>query len=180
MRESEVDGYNGVIWYLSGAWAVLRFCPKDVGVVSVLLLSWCDTAASTLGRAWGHHTWALRQGKTLAGSAGAFIVGVMTAWGFWGLVGPMYGVPEQANVGPVAFAFRGCLELPVVAKHLLGLTDVAATVNGTSALGLLSIFTGLVASASEALDMFGLDDNLTIPVLCGAGLWGFLKVFGSA
>ncbi|KAL8888852.1 MAG: hypothetical protein Q9205_007792, partial [Flavoplaca limonia] len=29
MRESEVEGWNGVIWYLLGAWAVLRFLPKD-------------------------------------------------------------------------------------------------------------------------------------------------------
>ncbi|KAL8799017.1 MAG: hypothetical protein Q9200_007642, partial [Gallowayella weberi] len=39
MRESEVEGWNGVIWYLLGAWTVLRFLPKDVGVMSVLLLS---------------------------------------------------------------------------------------------------------------------------------------------
>lgn len=45
MRETEFDGWNGVIWYLLGAWIVLGFFPKDVGVMGVLLLSWCDTAA---------------------------------------------------------------------------------------------------------------------------------------
>lgn len=40
MRETEYDGWNGVIWYLLGAWIVLWFFPKDVGVMGVLLLSW--------------------------------------------------------------------------------------------------------------------------------------------
>lgn len=56
MRETEYEGWNGVIWYLLGAWLVLGFFPKDVGVMGVLLLSWCDTAASTVGRAWGRYT----------------------------------------------------------------------------------------------------------------------------
>ena len=84
MRESEVDGWNGVISYLLGAWIVLRFCPKDVGVVSVLLLSWCDTAASTFGRLWGHRTWRVRKGKSLAGTIAACVTGVLTAAFFWG------------------------------------------------------------------------------------------------
>jgi hypothetical protein len=55
MRESEVHGYNGVIAYLAGSWAALRFLPPDVAVMAVLLLSWCDPAASTAGRRWGRH-----------------------------------------------------------------------------------------------------------------------------
>jgi diacylglycerol kinase (CTP) len=46
MRETEYDGWNGVIWYLLGVSVALGCFPKDVSVVSVLLLSWCDTAAS--------------------------------------------------------------------------------------------------------------------------------------
>jgi len=45
-------------------------------------------------------------------------------------------------------------------------------------LGIMSVAAGFIASASEAIDVFGWDDNLTIPVLSGAGLWAFLKVFG--
>ena len=88
MRESEVDGWNGVISYLLGAWIVLRFFPKDIGVMSVLLLSWCDTAASTFGRLWGHRTWRVRKGKSLAGSIAACITGVITAAAFWGWLAP--------------------------------------------------------------------------------------------
>jgi diacylglycerol kinase (CTP) len=53
-----------------------------------------------------------------------------------------------------------------------------ASVTGYLALGAMSLAAGVIASASEALDIFGWDDNLTIPVLCGAGLWGFLNIFG--
>ena len=83
MRESEVKGYNGVIWYLLGAFIVLHAFPKDIGVMGVLLLSWCDTAASTFGRLYGKHTIKLRQGKSLAGTVAAFFTGVATALFFW-------------------------------------------------------------------------------------------------
>lgn len=94
MRESEVSGYNGVIWYLLGAWAVLRFLPTDVGVMSVLLLSWCDTAASTFGRLYGRYTPRIRRGKSVAGTAAACVVGCLTAVVFWGWAVPRYGYDD--------------------------------------------------------------------------------------
>jgi diacylglycerol kinase (CTP) len=175
MRESEVDGWNGVISYLLGAWIVLRFCPKDVGVMSVLLLSWCDTAASTFGRLWGHRTWRLRKGKSLAGSIAASVAGIITATIFWGWLGPLM---SQYNQGQNAFAYQGVLALPPKARELLGLSFSQASISGPLALGVMSVWSGIVASTSEAIDLFGWDDNLTIPVLCGAGLWAFLKIFG--
>ena len=42
----------------------------------------------------------------------------------------------------------------------------------------MSVVSGLVAAGSEFVDILGMDDNLTIPILSGIGLWGFLKVFG--
>lgn len=172
MRESEVDGYNGVISYLLGAWIVMRFCPKDIGVMSILLLSWCDTAASTFGRLWGRYTPQIRRGKSLAGSIAACVTGILTAAVWWGVLGPMFAA---YNTGEHAFAFQDTLTLPEPARDVLGM-DVKLT--GYWALGAMSVAAGLIASASEALDLFGWDDNLTIPVLCGAGLWGFLRVFG--
>lgn len=174
MRESEVDGYNGVISYLLGAWIVLRFCPKDVGVVSILLLSWCDTAASTFGRLWGHLTPKIRKGKSLAGTIAACMTGIITAVLWWGWLGPLYA---DLNQGDNAFAFQNTLTLPTQLQQLLGLSIAQSTITGSTALGVMSIVTGIVASGSEALDLFGWDDNLTIPVLCGAGLWSFLRVF---
>lgn len=171
MRESEVDGYNGVIWYLLGAWTVLRFFPKDVGVMSVLLLSWCDTAASTFGRLWGRYTPRIRRGKSVAGSAAAAVVGVITAIVFWGWAVPTYGHGDES------FMFKGQLGLPEAVKDTIGLKEGQGMVDGWVALGIVSVWSGLIASASEVVDLFGWDDNVTIPVLSGLGLWGFLKVF---
>ena len=171
MRESEVDGYNGVIWYLLGAWTVLRFFPKDVGVMSVLLLSWCDTAASTFGRLWGRYTPRIRRGKSLAGSAAAAVVGVFTAVVFWGWAVPAYGYGDEG------FMFKGQLGIPKAVKDTIGLKEGQGVVGGWVALGIVSVCSGLIASASEVVDLFGWDDNVTIPVLSGLGLWGFLKVF---
>ncbi|KAJ0423700.1 hypothetical protein BJY00DRAFT_278141 [Aspergillus carlsbadensis] len=182
MRETEVSGYNGVIWYLVGAYAVLRFFPKDVGVMGVLLLSWCDTAASTFGRLYGRHTPSLRKGKSLAGTLAAWFVGVITAAAFWGFFVPYIGAFPNDPEG--AFMFTGRLNLiPDPVKRLIGWTvsadsESGGIIKGSLALGVMSVVSGLVAAGSEFIDLFGWDDNLTIPVLSGIGLWGFLKVFG--
>ena len=175
MRESEVQGYNGVIFYLLGAWFVLYFFPKDVGIMGVLLLSWCDTAASTFGRLWGRYTPRLRRGKSLAGSLSAFVVGVATSWAFWGVLAPKTGpFPGDADW---PFMFNNVLRLPAVAAEALGLDASQASISGSLALGVVSLWSGLVAAGSEMVDIFGWDDNLTIPVLSGIGIWGFLKIF---
>lgn len=179
MRETEVSGYNGVIWYLLGAWVVLRFLPKDVAVMSILLLSWCDTAASTLGRMYGRYTIHLRKGKSLAGTLGAFVVGVVTAATFWGYFVPVIGPFPADSEG--SFMFSGRLNLlPDSVKGLIGWTAETgnAIITGPLALGVMSFVSGVMAAGSEFVDLFGWDDNLTIPVLSGFGIWGFLKVFG--
>lgn len=174
MRESEYAGWNGVIFYLLGAWAVLNFLPKDVGVMSVMLLSWCDTAASTFGRLWGRYTPRIRKGKSLAGSLAALLVGVATSYAWYGWIVPTIGPMP----GDEDFMFKGTLSLPASVAGAIGLTKAAATVTGPVALGIMSLWSGFIAAASEAVDVFGWDDNLTIPVLSGIGIWGFLKVFG--
>ncbi|UKZ51476.1 hypothetical protein TrVGV298_005236 [Trichoderma virens] len=174
MRESEYAGWNGVIFYLLGAWITLYFFPKDVGVISVLLLSWCDTAASTFGRLWGRYTPRLRRGKSLAGSLAAFLVGVATSYLWYGWLVPTIGpMPGDEN-----FMFTGTLSLPQALTEAVGIPDNMASVSGSVALGIMSVWSGFVASASEVADLFGWDDNLTIPVLSGIGIWGFLKLFG--
>jgi diacylglycerol kinase (CTP) len=164
MRESEVAGWNGVVWYLVGTITVLTVFPKDIAVLSVLLLSWCDTAASTFGRAWGRYTPRIRRGKSLAGSLASFVVGAVTAAVFFGSVVP--GTPRWWDDPAGAVTWAGRLALG------------AAEIKGGWALGAVSVVTGLVASFSEAVDIFGLDDNVTIPVLSALGIWGFLKVLG--
>ena len=149
---------------------MLRFFPNDVGVMSILLLSWCDTAASTFGRLYGRYTPRLRRGKTLAGSAAALAVGVLTAGMFYGWAIPYYGHHMD-------FLFRGDLSLPEAFRKPLGLSKANSTVSGWVALGIVSLWSGIVASASEVVDIFGWDDNVTIPILSGLGLWGFYRIF---
>lgn len=174
MRESEYAGWNGVIFYLLGAWITLYFFPKDVGVIGVLLLSWCDTAASTFGRLWGKYTPRLRRGKSLAGSLAAFLVGVATSYLWYGWLVPTIGpMPGDEN-----FMFTGTLSLPQAFTEAVGLPENMSSVSGPVALGIMSVWSGFVASTSEVADLFGWDDNLTIPVLSGLGIWGFLKLFG--
>ncbi|KAI1136631.1 hypothetical protein F5Y05DRAFT_405201 [Hypoxylon sp. FL0543] len=176
MRESEYAGWNGVIFYLLGAWIVLYFFPKDVAVVSVMLLSWCDTAASTFGRLYGIYTPRIRRGKSLAGSLAAFVVGVATAGWFWGYLAPRTGPFPGDEHHP--FMFTGLLRLPTFISNALGLSESRGVIGGPVALGLLSLWSGLTAAGSEVVNLFGWDDNLTIPVLSGVGIWGFLKIFG--
>ncbi|PKS07001.1 hypothetical protein jhhlp_005598 [Lomentospora prolificans] len=176
MRESEYSGWNGVIFYLLGAWIVLYFFPKDVGIMGVLLLSWCDTAASTFGRLYGRYTPRICRGKSLAGSFAAFLVGVGTSWFFWGWLAPQTGPFLGDDAFP--FMFKNVLRLPGIVSDALGLTDAQSSISGNLALAVISLWSGLVAAGSEAVDIFGWDDNLTIPVLSGIGIWGFLKVFG--
>jgi diacylglycerol kinase (CTP) len=176
MRETEVDGYNGVIWYILGAFIALSRYPKDIGVVSILCLSFCDTAASTIGRLYGRYTIRLRKGKSLAGSLAAFVVGVGIALFFWGYFVPRVGTFPNDHIDP--YMFKGQLTLPSKAKELLGWKANEGIITGTAALTVMSICTGLIASVSEFIDILGWDDNLTIPLLSSAGLWLFLKAFG--
>jgi diacylglycerol kinase (CTP) len=164
MRESEVRGWNGVVWYLVGTITVLAIFPKDVATLSILLLSWCDTAASTFGRLWGRYTPSLRRGKSLAGSLAAAVVGALSAAMWWGCVVPGTQSFPDDPVGGVMWAGR------------LGIGS--AEISGGLALAAMSILTGIVASASEVLDAWGLDDNVVIPVVSAVGVWGILKVFG--
>jgi len=169
MRESEVAGWNGVVWYLVGTITVLTVFPKDVATLSILLLSWCDTAASTFGRAWGRYTPRIRRGKSLAGSLASFLVGAITAAAFWGVIVP----------GTRPFwddPFDGKMWAGRLGLQALGLGDIQ--VDGGWGLALMSVVTGVIASVSEAMDVFGLDDNVVIPVLSAIGIWGVLKVFG--
>ena len=171
MRETEVhDKYNGVIFYLAGVWTALRFFPPDVAAMAILLLSWCDTAASTFGRLYGRYTPRIRKGKSLAGSLAALITGVITAWIWYGYFVPSY--PEFED----SFMYQGTLTLPTSIRAVLNLTTEAATVNGKVALIFMSVVSGLIASLSELVDMYGLDDNITIPILSACGLWSFLKL----
>lgn len=104
-----------------------------------MILSWCDTAASFVGRRWGHYTYKFSNGKSLAGTLGAITVGSIAAYIFWGS-GLLKHDPENASW----IEEKSALSLPT-----------------------LIILTGIIGGASELIDLWGLDDNLVIPLLTG-------------
>lgn len=141
MRKKEIHGYNGVLWYLLGLIFSFSFFSKDVAVISLFLLSWSDTAASTIGRKYGYLTPKISGSKSLAGSIAAFTVGVVTCFTFYGYFVPHYYYVNRP--GEIAWSPD---------SSLLDLFQI-------SGLG------GLVAALSEGIDLFNWDDNFTIPFL---------------
>ncbi|KAI4520234.1 hypothetical protein K525DRAFT_225725, partial [Schizophyllum commune Loenen D] len=162
MRDCERDQINGVVWYILGVNFALTAYPLDVATVAILILSWADTAASTIGRAWGRLTpplprrtpvlrLPLAPRKSLAGFIGASVTGALIAVGFWTLIAP---------VRPADMSFQ---------------FDLSST-SGCVALAALALWAGLVSGVAEALDLGLMDDNLTLPIISGGCLFGFFKV----
>ncbi|KAI6128147.1 hypothetical protein EDD16DRAFT_1472665 [Pisolithus croceorrhizus] len=177
MRDSERRTSNGVIWYMIGVNTVLVTLPLDIAVVSVAILSWADTAASTFGRLYGQFTprlparlpilgLPLASRKSLAGFIAAAITGAAVAVGFWSFVAPLREQSSELSwtweggVGGT-FADSG-------SKMFSGWTGIAT----------IGIVTGLVTAVAEALDLGSVDDNLSLPIITGGCLWGLFKVLG--
>jgi diacylglycerol kinase (CTP) len=149
MREKEVNGYNGVIWYLLGLVLVFVAFPKDISMLSVLLLSWADTAASTIGRAYGKYTPKVGS-KSLAGSAAAFVASAFSAWLFYQVFVPLYSYHNRPG-------------------DILYLPETSAV-----PFWVVCLATGFIGAVSEAIDI--IDDNFSIPVLSAVFMLGFLKL----
>lgn len=153
MRKREIHTYNGVLWYLLGLTFAFSFFSKDVALISLFLLSWSDTAASTFGRKYGHLTPKLARNKSLAGSIAAFCVGLITCSVFYG-----YFVPKYSWVNKPG-------------EILWSQTSSKLTLFQLSLLG------GFVAALSEGIDLFNWDDNFTIPVLSAIFMTAVIKFF---
>lgn len=150
MRQKEINSYNGVIFYLVGIIFVFSFFPKDVSLVSLLLLSWADTSASTFGRAYGHLTPKIGSGKSLAGSLAAFATGVISAVILYLHFIPKYSQYNQP--GDILWTPEtSYIPFPV-----------------------LVLICGVVGAVSEAIDIYDIDDNLTIPALSALCLYPIL------
>ncbi|KAI0759393.1 hypothetical protein BD413DRAFT_597749 [Trametes elegans] len=197
MRECEKKSTNGVIWYIIGVIFVLAVYPLDIATVAILILSWADTAASTIGRLLGPYTAPLPRSipllpfipfarlplaprKSLAGFIAGSLTGAAIAVGFWGWF-------SSARDAELAFRLpAGLLEvaqdaLPAHAAELVrrgvGLVQASELPLGRwIGLGTLGTVCGLISGTAEALDLGSLDDNLTLPIISGGCLWGFFKV----
>lgn len=153
IRESEVNGINGIVFYLAGLALVFTFGTKDIAMMSVLLLSWADTAASTFGRQFGKYTPKVAPGKSLAGSLASAFTGLVVCYLFYGYFVPHY---SQFNLAEDIYW------TPETSK---------LTLHG------FALVCAFAASLSEAIDIAGIDDNFTIPVLSSMMLSGAVWVF---
>lgn len=147
---------------------------SDIACLSIVILSLCDTVASVFGRLFGRYTPRLPLAgilfsprKSLAGSLAASLMGAWVGWFFWtrlasyGDAGDLSWVPARVlAVGSDEVRFR--------------LKNPGSTM---SAAGLATLC-GAVAGVAEAIDVFGMDDNLSLPVLFGFFLWASMTVLG--
>jgi diacylglycerol kinase (CTP) len=178
MRESEKNSINGVVWYILGINFALSFYPQDVATVAILILSWADTAASTIGRLFGSYTpklpsrvpflrLPLAPHKSLAGFLAATVTGASIAFGFWGSIAGMRNggrdVVWSWDEGVRGFAHTG-----------------AMAAGGPVGLSVISAVAGVVSGVAEALDLGSIDDNLSLPIISGFCILGFMKVLGLA
>ncbi|CAK5263275.1 unnamed protein product [Mycena citricolor] len=248
MRESERHGTNGTIWYMLGVNFALTFYPIDVATVSILILSWADTAASTIGRMYGPRTapvptsaslswlpsWIWVPGfllapqvkenttrrlrlpfaprKSTAGFTAACVTGALVALMFWvgiagsaPFIGPIPGVAEMRAVAEGADGIHDYHSQYSIAGQYLrsehgrwlrewvpegiigivagaGAQTTPARFNVGGWIGLAATVTcaGIVSGVAEALDVGGMDDNLTLPIISGAALMLFFRVWGWA
>ncbi|KAH0831050.1 hypothetical protein J3R83DRAFT_13561 [Lanmaoa asiatica] len=137
MRDSEKKSSNGVIWYTLGVNAVLVTLPLDIAVVSVLVLSWADTAASTFGRLYGSRTpplpkrlfgiFPLAPRKSLAGFTAATLTGAAIATGFWALLAPAreHGLTWTWQDGDLTELHRRCSRSTWVPADIRGMGGLA-------------------------------------------------------
>mmetsp|Transcript_5829 Transcript_5829/g.7047 ORF Transcript_5829/g.7047 Transcript_5829/m.7047 type:complete len:339 (-) Transcript_5829:205-1221(-) len=150
VRDSEVNSFNGTLWYLAGVIILFLLAPRDILFMGILLLSWADTAASTIGRQYGKYTRQIVPGKSLAGTLACFLVGVICCYLVYG-----YFIPRFDNQ-----------------PGYIMWTPESSLLN----LHAYALLSGVIASVSEFVDIFNLDDNFVIPVVGGGLLYGLVKL----
>jgi len=190
MREGEKNSINGVIWYILGVNLSLQLYPQDIATLSILILSWADTAASTMGRLYGRQTPPLPTSIPLFPLLSSFapvrnipIVGTIV----------QSKIPLAKRKSLAGFLAAG-LTASLVTGIFLGGVSSCRTIweptwlsptsepgfDSKSGPGLLavSLVAGVVSAVVESMEVpGGLDDNVTLPVLVGLGLWAFLRAF---
>ncbi|KAI8450961.1 hypothetical protein BY996DRAFT_4586692 [Phakopsora pachyrhizi] len=189
MRQNERNDWNGVIFYLIGVIISLSTLPLDISVLSILILSWVDTSASVIGRLYGSDSYRLpsppfSRTKSVAGFIGGLTTGSLTAYAFWST---FVGMGEPY---PNGYSWRLVRVLSSIPRRRIGVGSRSVRIlswveerirlsTPDSTLGLvpLSLGCGLISAIAEALNVWGLDDNLILPVLSGWGIWGFMKIF---
>jgi len=179
MRMSEKHKVNGVIWYIIAVMFCLIFYPRDLAVLSIMILSWCDTSASIFGRLFGRYTPPLpfhgklfAPRKSLAGSLAAAAMGAFAAYLFYVYLGEAGSEGDLSWIGHTSMEERWVGNLVASPTRLPQLPPPRSTIS----LEKLCAVAGLSAAMAEAIEIWGLDDNLTMAPLAGLMLWSGLKV----
>lgn len=180
--------------------AMLSSLSSDLATLSVMILSWADTAASVIGRKYGKYTPKLpsppfAKRKSLAGTTGAFIFGALSAHVFfkyaapWGSendltwLGESYSyVPDvikrvfasqgkhlQRWTGPIT-SFPDYLSIGQGAR----ISTKLPAPRSTLPLWQVELICAFSAAIAEGIDIYGLDDNVIMPVLSGLMIWASL------
>lgn len=151
LRDSERDHYNGILFFLLGLILTSSFLPKDLAVMCNLLLSWADTSALFVGRMYGKYTFAVGPNKSFAGCAASFATGVLSCYLVYTVMIPAYGAQVDAP-GDIFYDKHASL------LHV----------------NVFALLCGFIASVSECINIYDIDDNFTIPVVSGVLLYGLV------
>lgn len=144
--------------------------------------------------------------KSLAGSFGAFVVGGVSAWAFFTYAVPLGSENDLSWVGPAAavhhtthfdlswlptwlarFFRSGYIGKSTGFPQALNFNFLGAPValsvklpapRSTLSLWQVELVTASATALAEALDIYGLDDNLTLPVAAGLMIWAVLYFLG--
>ncbi|CEQ39688.1 SPOSA6832_01246, partial [Sporobolomyces salmonicolor] len=208
---------NGTLYYLVGVLICLSLyprgssrslCPRqypydltrsraDIAVLSIIMLSLCDTSASVFGRLFGKYTPKLPfsgtlfgRSKSLAGTLAAILTGTLASYVFWTRFAPLGDehdlswIPGRAlstwkgeeNLAPWAQWGVGRLPSP---RSTLSVERLAVLNGGMAGLAEAKLVLTLLDLANaQAVDFFGLDDNLSLPVLFGLFCWASMWLLG--
>ncbi|GAA5952471.1 hypothetical protein JCM3765_001980 [Sporobolomyces pararoseus] len=183
MRESERHQVNGTIYYLVGVLICLIFYPRDIAVLSIIMLSICDTSASIFGRLFGKYTPKLPlsgtlfgRSKSLAGTLAAVATGTLASYVFWTRYSSLGDEHDLSWLpGRALSNWKGPENLPPLREWGLGRLP---SPKSTLEIGKLSLLNGCMAGLAEGIDFFGLDDNLSLPVLFGLFCWVSMWILG--
>lgn len=169
-----------------------------------MILSWADTAASVIGRKYGKYTPKLpsppfAKRKSLAGTTGAFCFGGLSAYLFFtyatqfgsendltwlGQSTPLFSKFAKSAVtgqkqnlqswmGP-ATHFPDYLSIGKGARISTRLPRPQSTLP----LWQVELICAFSAAIAEGIDIYGLDDNVIMPVLSGLMIWASLYILG--
>lgn len=194
-------------WFTEESFDAVSLCRKkqkitDIAVLSIVLLSWADTSASVFGRKFGKYTFKLPSPpfaarKSLAGTIGAFVVGGLSAWIFYNYAAPLGSENDLSWAGPglvrsstppallqrlqqgskwfgASTGFPEWLDV----GHGRKVTTRFPAPKSTMPFWKFQLVCATAAAIAEGIDVYGLDDNVILPVVSGVFIWASLHLIG--